>query len=254
MPAKRSGDHDKSIIKRHLRPAFGELRRRDLSVKHVDAYVVEREHLNIKTIANHLTTFIAMLNVAVDLGWLLKVPRIRKPKVRIFDADYSYLRTDDEIRRFLVAAHREGSMVFALYATAVFTGMRAGELAGLRWDGVSFERRLITVQRSFDGPTKAGDVRYVPILDVLLPILKQWHELHPGTLVFTNRDGRMLGKSARIFQEVLHRVLDRAGFEQVQRDNRVENYIVFHDLRHTFASHWMMRGGDLFRLERERFI
>ena len=145
-------------------------------------------------------------------------------------------------------------MVFALYATAVFTGMRAGELAGLRWDGVSFERRLITVQRSFDGPTKAGDVRYVPILDVLLPILKQWHELHPGTLVFTNRDGRMLGKSARIFQEVLHRVLDRAGFEQVQRDNRVENYIVFHDLRHTFASHWMMRGCDLFRLERERFI
>src|SRR5437868_4520369 len=66
------------------------------------------------------------------------------------------------------------------------------------------ERRLITVQRSFDGPTKAGDVRYVPILDVLLPILQQWHELHPGTLVFTNRDGRMLGKSARIFQEVLH--------------------------------------------------
>lgn len=250
VPTKRSGDHDKSIIRKHLRPAFGALLLRDLSVKHVDAYVVEREHLNRKTIANHLTTFIAMLNVAVDLGWLLKVPRIRKPKVRVFDADYSYLRTDEEIRRFLRGAHQEGPMVFSLYATAVYTGMRAGELAGLRWDDVSFERRLITVQRSFNGPTKAGDVRYVPILDVLLPILKRWRELHPGTLVFANRDGGMLGRSARIFQEVLHRVLDRAGLAAVQRDNRTERYIVFHDLRHTFASHWMLRGGDLFKLQR----
>jgi hypothetical protein len=33
------------------------------------------------------------LNAAVDLGWLLKVPRIRKPSVRAFSADYRYLRT-----------------------------------------------------------------------------------------------------------------------------------------------------------------
>jgi hypothetical protein len=64
--------------------------------------------------------------------------------------------------------------VFALYATAVFTGMRAGELGGLRWDDVDFDKRLVTVQRSFDGPIKAGDIRYVPILDALLPVLRAW--------------------------------------------------------------------------------
>ena len=31
---------------------------------------------------------------------------------------------------------------------------------------------------------------------------------------------------------------------------RRKHYIVFHDLRHTFASHWMSKGGDLFRLQR----
>jgi hypothetical protein len=67
---------------------------------------------------------------------------------------------------------------------AVFTGMRAGELGGLRWDDVDFDKRLVTVQRSFDGPTKAGDVRYVPILDALLPVLRAWRLRCGGGFVF----------------------------------------------------------------------
>ena len=50
---------------------------------------------------------------------------------------------------------------FVLYATAIYTGWGKAELAGLYWNDVDFDKRLITVQRSFDGPTKAGDVRYV---------------------------------------------------------------------------------------------
>ena len=184
---KRSGKHDESIIRRHLRPALGALPVGDLGVKHVDGFVAQQEKLDPKTVHNHLTLLIAMLNVALDLGWIVKIPRIRKPKVRIFDSDFRFLRTDEEIARFLRAARDEGEAVFVLYAAAVYTGMRAGELAGLRWDDVSLERRLITVQRSFEGPTKAGDVRYVPILDPLLPVLRAWQRLHPGRLVFTNR-------------------------------------------------------------------
>lgn len=124
--------------------------------------------------------------------------------------------------------------------------MRAGELAGLRWADVNWGERLITVQRSFRGPTKAGDVRYVPILDALLPTLRAWRLRSPGTLVFPNRDGQMLLPSSRVFQEVLHRVLVRGGF----RGEDGRRYLRFHDLRHTFASHWMMGGGDLFKLQK----
>ncbi len=83
-----------------------------------------------------------MLNVAVDLGWLTKVPRIRKPRVRLISKDYSYLRTEDELARFLRAARAEGENVYALYATAIYTGARAGELAALRWEDVDFDQRL----------------------------------------------------------------------------------------------------------------
>jgi integrase len=147
-------------------------------------------------------------------------------------------------------ARDEGEDVFTLYATAIYTGMREGELGGLRWEDVNFERRIITVQRSFEGPTKAGDVRYVPIMDPLLPVLRDWRLRCPGTLVFPNEAGRMHQKSARIFQEILHRVLERAQFPTIERKGKSARYIVFHSLRHTFASHWVMAGGDLFRLQK----
>lgn len=140
------------------------------------------------------------------------MPGICKPRVRTISQDYSYLRTDDEIARVLRSAkEEEDDLVYVVYAMAIYTGMRAGELAALLEADVDFERRLITVQRSFEGPTKAEDVRYAPILDALLPILREWRLRHPGCLVFTNRDGRVLLPSALVFQEVLHRVLDHAG-------------------------------------------
>jgi len=249
-PQKRSGHHDRSIIERHLRPAFGPQLIRTLGTADADKYLCDHLGLDIKTVANHLTLLIAMLNLAVDLGWLLRVPRIRKPKVRLFSTDYHYLRTDEEIARVLRAARDEGELVWTLYATAIYTGLREGELAALQWQDVDFNQRLITVQRSFDGPTKAGDVRYVPLLDILLPLLRDWRLRCPGRLLFPNRDGGMHQPSARIFQEVLHRVLDAAGFEKIDRKGKKRHYVVFHDLRHTFASHWVMKGGDIFKLQK----
>lgn len=248
---KRSRKDDESMLRRHLLAAFGPMKLRAIGVEDVDRYVSTRRTLDPKTVNNHLTLLRTMLNVAVDLGWLHMVPRFKKPRVRLFSEDFAYLRTSDEILRFLrLAREREGEMVFALFATAVFTGMRAGELAGLRWPDVDFDTRIVTVQRSFDGPTKSGDVRYVPLVDALLPVLRAWRLRHPGEVVFTNRDGRPLQPSGRVFQEVFHRVLDAAGFKPRTVKGKQRPHIRFHDLRHTFASHWMANGGELFTLQK----
>ena len=251
---KRSRKDDESIIRRHLMPVFGGLKVRDFATgagsEKVYEFIAARSSLSKKTVGNHLTLLISMLNLAHEIGWLVSVPRIRKPKARLFSRDYQYLRTEREIRRFIDATLDEGEVVHALYATAVYTGMRAGELAGLRWSDIDLARRLITVQRSFDGPTKADDLRYVPILDPLLPLLRSWRLRCPGKVVFPNRDGNILRPSGRVFQEVLHRVLKRAEFPRVKRSGKLRPHITFHGLRHTFASHWMMRGGEIFKLQK----
>jgi hypothetical protein len=67
-PQNRSGKHDQSIIRCHLRPYPGTLRLRELTVADTDALLVKLAHLDWKTIHNVLTLLISMLNVAVDLG------------------------------------------------------------------------------------------------------------------------------------------------------------------------------------------
>jgi len=104
VPQKRSGRDDISILSRHLRPFFGSMKLKDIDRAETDRYHLEKQQLDPKTVANHLTLLVSVLNLAVDLGWLVKPPRIKKPKIRLLDEDYHYLRTEEELSRFLVAA------------------------------------------------------------------------------------------------------------------------------------------------------
>jgi len=237
---KRRQRDDQSIIRCHLLPEFRKIRLSEITVELVDRFIAARGHLHKKTVHNYLTLLISMLNLAHSLGWIFKVPKIKKPKISLFSNDFPFLKTEEDIRIFLLAAKEENESVFNLYASAIYTGLRQGELAALRWDDVDLERRLITVQRSFGGPTKAGDVRYVPILDPLLPLIREWKLRCPNHLVFPNQAGQMQHPSSRVFKQVFRRILARA---------QIKTPITFHGLRHTFASHWVMGGGSLFKLQ-----
>lgn len=106
---KRSKHHDESIIRAHLRPAFGALLVTEIDLPVVDKFICElMVRLDKKTVANILTLLISVMNMAVELGWLLRVPKIRKPKIQIFSHDYRYLRSREEIQRFLRAGPLNG--------------------------------------------------------------------------------------------------------------------------------------------------
>ncbi|KAF0170057.1 MAG: putative phage integrase [Limisphaerales bacterium] len=246
---KRSLKSDQSFLKVHLLPTFAGLKLSEIGPREVERFKAARTALHPNTVNHHLSLLISMLRHAHDIGWLATLPKITKYSIPSASVSFRYLRTTEEVRRFLSAAREHGEQLFAFYATAVFTGMRAGELAGLRWDDVDFTRGLVTVQRSYDGPTKNGEARHVPILEALAPILREWKIACPpapepgaARLVFPTATGTMRQKSDRLFQETLQRVVLSAGFRK--------RYIGQHSLRHTFASHWMMQGGDIFRLQR----
>ncbi len=226
LPQKRSQKDDQSIIRTHLRPAFGPLRIKEITVQTVDQFVAQRTHLNKKTVSNHLTLLISLLRLSVDLNWLTKIPNIKKPKTQLFSHDYSFLRTEAEIQRFLTAARQEGEIAYLMYSTAIYTGLRAGELAALKFSNVRFDggKSIITVQNSFNDLTKSGKVRYVQILAPLLPLLLDWRIKINSDFIFPNRDGNMFSESSRIFQEVFHRVLDRANFPKIEKNKKARRY------------------------------
>jgi len=123
-------------------------------------------------------------------------------------------------------------------AGLVFTGLRLGELVGLRWEDVDVARGLITVRRTLSPngsgrlesrPTKSGRLRDVPILDDLEPWLDSARETgHPH--VFTGVRGGPFDSGN----------LARAVKWFSLRDNIAtfadDAPLRFHDLRHTFLT------------------
>lgn len=249
-PLKSRPQDDISIINAHLKPKFNGMKLVNIGAHTIDEYKLSKKHLAKKTVNHHLTLLTTMLNYAHDLKWLSEKPRVKKHKIKIFDRDFNYLKTDAEVVRFLTEAKEFDQKVFTLYATAIFTGLRKGELVGLKRSCIDFDRRLITVQKSYDKVTKSGEVRFVPILDTLLPILREWMLKNPCEYVFPNINNEMLMPCAGIFKENFYDVVDACDFPKIIRHGKERRYIVFHDLRHTFASHWVMKGGDIFKLQK----
>jgi len=122
--------------------------------------------------------------------------------------------------------------------------MRRGELAGLKWDRVSFQRKQIEVTRSasrygLQERTKTGRKRIIPMNDIVQSLLWPIWQKQKGEFVFCKEDGSAID-AHHIYRD-FHIAQKRAGFTKTIR---------FHDLRHTFASHFMMKGGNLYDLQK----
>jgi integrase len=106
--------------------------------------------------------------------------------------------------------------------------MRRGEILGLRWDDVDFNRDVILVRRS-----KNGESREIPMTRKLRATL--FDLPRTSDQVFTSRKG----EAYRSIRNAFLRAVRSAEL----RDLR------FHDLRHVFASNLRMGGADLFLLK-----
>jgi integrase len=109
---------------------------------------------------------------------------------------------------------------------SLHTGMRRGEIWGLTWADVDILNDQITIQRSYDGPTKSGKSRIVPISLTLEQILLA----QPGLISYNRTKGkRPLNIIRKNFDPnpLLRRLMKKAG---VLGDH------TFHSFRHTFAT------------------
>jgi integrase len=139
----------------------------------------------------------------------------------------------EEAERLLVAADPQW---YTMILIALRTGLRQGELIGLRWEDVDLVAGRLLVRQSIVrgnvGTPKSGKPREIPLSEQARTALKRYRHLK-GELVFSDQDGNPLNKGECKWP--LWRTCKKAGLRRIG----------WHVLRHTFASHLTMRGVPL---------
>ena len=137
-----------------------------------------------------------------------------------------------------------GSRAVAI-ALALRLGLRRGEIFGLRWSDLDLEQGRLTVARSYGLLPKSGKPRHLPLPQSLLPLLRAWQPLCPKTrerLVCPVRHQGTWGMSSRRATHGLAKLLKLSDCPPLARG--------WHALRHTFASQFVMQGGNILTLQR----
>ena len=141
-----------------------------------------------------------------------------------------------------------------LLAAAVFTGLRLGELLGLTWANIDFDRGVVQVRRQLDRsgervePKTRQAVRDVILMPALARILREHRLRSPfardENLVFPSQRGEGLDHT------VPGRALRRA-MAAGKLTGGDTAHLRFHDLRHTFASLLIAQGGNVVWVSRQ---
>lgn len=117
-------------------------------------------------------------------------------------------------------------------------GLRAGEIFKLTWDCVDFDRETILLK-----DTKSGKNRYAYMTPAVKTMLKARFPGQKNALVFKDKMGKQIQKISNNFM----RTIEELGFNNEVVDRR--DRVVFHTLRHTFASWLVENGTDLYTVK-----
>jgi len=179
------------------------------------------------TVNRYLSRLRHMLNRAVEWELLDESPMKR---LKFFPENNRRLRylSIEECNRLLdacIAPHMK-----AIVTVALHTGMRLGEILSLQGRDLDLSTGLIVIRDS-----KNGEARHVPMDSGVRELLSGYIPTSESGYVFPSASGGRLSTVQNAFRNARR----RADLGDLH----------FHDLRHTFASHWMMNGGDLYALK-----
>ena len=179
-----------------------------------------KEEVKPATVNRELSLLKHMFTKGIEWGRVKDNPT---KKVRLLKGEVKRVRflMPEEISILLsnCADHLKPIVTVALH-----TGMRKGELLGLKWEQVNLEQGIITLT-----DTKNNERRDVPMNETVKAELKGIER--KGPQIFCNGDGQTFGNVRRSFETALK----KSGIEDFR----------FHDLRHTFASNLVMEGIDI---------
>jgi integrase len=235
------------IVNRRIIPRLGGLRLADLTAFHIEDFYADMKRAAVGAASRHQAGMVlsTALKHAVRLRLIPANPASEVARPKRLEREMTIL-TDDQVRLFLAAARR--SRYYALFALAVATGMRQGELLALQWADVDFVNNTVTVRRTVvrvtgrhvvkEPKTKASR-RTITVPDFAMNALHE-HRKKMVAKGFTDRPvfcslqgGIMSAQNLR--KRTFKPILQRAGLPDMR----------FHDLRHTHASTLLSKGKSI---------
>jgi integrase len=143
-----------------------------------------------------------------------------------------------QVRTLLTKAKEINHPWFPVWAFAISTGMRSGELFALKWSSIDLDNKLIRVYESYAWrkkkakSTKAGYWRNVPISTQLLKLIIELKGLTgQSEFVLPRVNGWEDGYAAKHLRDFLKRY-------------GIDEYVVFHTLRACLATHLLASGAE----------
>ena len=237
-------------LRLHANPKIGRLKMSELTVDDIAGLIdhLQREGLAPTTIRSVLVPVNRVIEHGIRRGALSTNPvhgleRHERPKVQ------------REEMRFLNAGEIDALLTHAadryrtLLATAIFTGLRSGELLGLPWSDVDFDEGLVHVRQQvhrsgLSAPLKTRNAQRAVLLMPALGRMLSEHRAgssysQASDYVFTRPDGRPMHPDS-VRRLGLHPAVKRAGIDTAGKPR-----LRFHDLRHTFASLLIAQGVNV---------
>ncbi len=156
----------------------------------------------------------------------VKLPKIDNRRMRFL--------SPDEANSLLNELKKHSMVSYRVSLLSLYSGLRFGEIAGLRWQHVDIENRQIVIL-----DPKNGKTRFSYMADAVCQMFSEMKPGKPNDLVFESRTKRDLTQISDTF----NRVVAGMGLNNGVEDRRMK--VVFHTLRHSCASQLAMSGADL---------
>ena len=237
------------ILENHLIPYFGDFWLKDITKEMIQNMILQFR-INGRLDGNGGLSDKTVKDIVVILKSCLRDSGLRYEN-SIFhfppndQIDKMKILDEDMCEKLILAIEEENNCESMGYAVCLLTGIRIGELCALQWKDIDFERKVIhiykTLQRVYikkdektkiiiSMPKSKSSVREIPISKKLENIMNRYIGEKEEYLI----SGSKKYIEPRLYREHFYIFMDRNGFSKIR----------FHDLRHTFATRCIAKGGD----------
>lgn len=238
--AKRTYDTVEGYYKHWIQEQLGSKKIKEITVNDIQCVVSAVLEKRSTRTANYIKAIIRQLfNFAKDNDLYFKDNPTSKIKIKLADNKRQRFLTKEEARVLLDELKLHSIDTYEMAAMSLHSGLRAGELINLQWEDINWNANMMTIQDA-----KNGSCRVEPIHPFVRDILERRHQFDKTGYVFKSTKGTKMTEISDTYQ----RVVEKLGFNKNIKDPRQK--VVFHTLRHTYASWLVMSGVDLYTTQK----